>query len=570
MKAVNTELTKFMSVEAQYYVPIYQRKYSWEKNNCIKLFNDVIDVANDATRPCHFIGSVIYLAKDIAQHASAVKEYLIIDGQQRLTTISLMLLALGDYTKEYINDEITCNKASTNVSKLLRKYILNEDETGDLLYKIRLNKEDFEDYKNLINNRIKPKNRGYSRIFENYNYLLNEMRNKKIDPQLIFDGIKKLVLVDISLIAEDNAQLVFETVNSTGLPLTTADKIRNFLLMSVGASKQEELYKDYWHPMEVSLGMDNNFSGKFEYFFYNYMTTMLESNPLGNHYDVFKKYYFSNGSLNAEAIVKQISDYSEYYLRWMTANEKGNRIDKLLYKVRITNQLKITPVILKILSDLNKGDLSEDDASSILTIIESYWMRRALCSLPPNSAGPVCLSMLKSLKSSDKLNAFKNNIYKLTWAQRMPSDKEVIETLQMSPIYSISAIRTKIILDKLENNKRKEYVPTSEYTIEHIMPQTLSDQWKEDLGEQADRIHEVYLHTLGNLTLTGYNSEYQNKTFAEKQECIDRNGDKIGYKHTPIKISHDLANEQNWGEAQIISRSNRLAKELLKIWQYPQ
>lgn len=569
MEAKDTELTKFLGAEAQFYVPIYQRKYSWKKENCLKLIDDIIKVANDVGRPCHFIGSVIYLSKKEVMHASAVKEYLVIDGQQRLTTVSIILLALGDYTRKKNVNDTEYIKATTSVEKLSRRYLINEDETGELYYKVRLNEEDFYAWKKLLNNRSKPDDIKHSKIFENYNTIFKALCDSAVEPQLIYDGIKKLRLVDICLVPEDNAQLVFETVNSTGLPLSTADKIRNFLLMTVEPNEQTKLYLDYWHPMEKALGMESGESSRFENFFNYYMTSILQRQLVGDYYDMFKDYYYANRTVGTEKIIKQIHQYSKYYEEWNSSSDNRNRIQRALYRVKKTGQLKITPAILKLLSDRNEGILSDDDALEILTIMESYWMRRAVCALPTNTAGPVCISMLKSLYSQDQLKSFKDNIFSLTWAQRMPSDSEIRETLKTLKIYSLSSNRTKTILDRLENNHRKEYIPTSEYTIEHIMPQTLSDDWKKDLGIDAERIHETYVHTIGNLTLTGYNSEYQNKRFADKLDCKDKNGKSIGYKHTPIKISSYLATVSQWGENEILTRAELLADELISIWKYP-
>lgn len=569
MDATKSELTKFLSSEAQYYVPIYQRRYSWERVHCLKLLSDIIKVSKDANRPCHFIGSVIYLAKDSAQHASAVKEYLVIDGQQRLTTLSLLLLALGDYTREYIKEDDEYSKSVTNIDKLMRKYLVNEDETDELYYKIRLNQEDFEAYKSLIKNRKLPDGVKTSKIFSNYNILLNEMKNLKIEPQVVFDGIKKLLLVDICLVPEDNAQLVFETVNTTGMKLSTADKIRNYLLMSVPPTKQTLLFNDYWHPMEEDLNMASGSSKIFEDFFYHYMTSVTKKQITGDYYELFKDYYADNANMGTENIVKQIRQYSKLYKKWRESEKTLGRINNALAKVRATRQFKITPAILKLLVDNEEGKVSDDDTIEILTIIEAYWMRRKVCNLPTNTAGPVCLSMLKSLYNDNHLKAFKKNLAQLTWAQRMPSDQEMHSILLKLPIYYINSGTTKMLLSRIENTGRKESVPTGEYTIEHIMPQTLSDEWKTDLGSDAEQIHSTYLHTLGNLTLTGYNSEYQNKRFVDKKECKDKAGNQIGYKHTPIRISHSLVNLSEWGEKEIAGRCDSLVEVINKIWEFP-
>lgn len=570
MKAIDTELTKFLGVEAQYYVPIYQRKYSWKKDNCLKLIDDILKVAKDKERPCHFIGSVIYLAKQNAMHAAALKEYLVIDGQQRLTTLSIILLALGDYTRAKMVVDVDYNKATTSLEKLSRRYLLNEDEAEDTYYKVRLNEEDFYAWKKLLEKRIKPDDIKRSKIFENYDIIYKALCDSAVEPQLVYDGIKKLRLVDICLVPEDNAQLVFETVNSTGLPLSAADKIRNFLLMTVEPSKQTKLYLDYWHPMEKALGMKSGESSHFEGFFNYYMTSVLQRQLVGDYYDVFKNYYYENKTIGTEGILRQIHQYSKYYLEWNAASDKGTCIQRALFKVRKTGQWKITPAILKLLSDRNDGLISDDDVCEILTIMEAYWMRRAVCALPTNTAGPVCISMLKSLYSANQLKTFKDNIFSLTWAQRMPNDTEIKDSLKTLKMYSLSSRRTKMILDKLENHKRKEYVPTEEYTIEHIMPQSLSNEWKEDLGTDAEQIHETYLHTIGNLTLTGYNSEYQNKRFIDKLDCTDKEGNIIGYRHTPIKISSYLTTVRIWGKDEILARTEMLSDELISIWKYPE
>ena len=501
MKALDYELTKFLSTEAQFSVPIYQRKYSWKKENCLKLLDDIIKVANDDGRPCHFIGSVLYLAKDSSMHASAVKEYLVIDGQQRLTTISILLLALGDYTAlKFKNNLEEYKKAATNLDKISRKYLLNEDESGDLYYKVKLNKEDSYAWKKLINNREKPDDIDKSKIFDNYKVILEEFCKQNVDPQVIYNGIKKLRLVDICILPEDNAQLVFETVNSTGLPLSVADKIRNFLLMTVNSDKQESLYNNYWHPMEIELDMQFGDTTQFEKFINYYMTSVLQKTLTGDYYDIFKNYYYkyksekittlnsSSSVIVTEELVKEIYKYSKYYKVWLDASETGDKIQRALYDVRRTGQLKITSVILKLLADRDNNLITDEDLLVILRIIESYWMRRTICALPTNTAGPVCISMLKSLYETNKVESFKKNLEELTWPQRVPDNREIKETLKTLKIYSLNSTRTKMLLDKIENSIGKEHVNTNEYTIEHIMPQNLSKAWKQNLGSEYKQV----------------------------------------------------------------------------------
>ena len=570
MEAKDTDFTRFISTEEQFYVPIYQRKYSWDKNNCLKLLADIIAVGRDLGRPCHFIGSVIYLSRRDAMHASAIREYLVIDGQQRLMTLSIILLALADYTRQRIKDNAEYKASTTNLERISSTYVYNIYEHGDLRYKDRLNDEDFRDWKKLLEDRTRPDGFNHSRIFNNYESIFRELVRLDVAPQLVFNGIKKLKLVDICLAPEDNAQLVFETVNSTGLSLSISDKIRNFLLMQLSEERQRKLYEDYWHPMEISFGMESGNTKKFFDFFKYYMTLEKKQFVRSDFYDIFKTFYFENKAGRAEELVKELCQYSKYYHIWMSATLSGDRIQKALFRVRSTGQLKITPFILRLLSERKEGIISEDDALEILNIMDAYWMRRQVCFIPSNTAGSVCTTLLRSLDGEDKLRSFKEAIFNLTWLQRMPDDNEIRETLKTLKIYARNNARTKQILDRLENNQRKEYVPTSEYTIEHIMPQTLSDEWRSDLGEDAERIYDTYLHTIGNLTLAGYNSEYQNKRFVEKKECLDDDGKPIGYNHTPIKISWPLKDLDHWGEAEILARSEDLANQIIAMWKYPE
>lgn len=278
MKAVNVDFVDFIGTKAQYLVPIYQRKYSWELVDCKRLFDDIINAAKDSKRPCHFIGSIIYLAKDEIQHASAIKEYLVIDGQQRLTTLALLLLALGRYTlRKCTANGVEDSNLPTSLDAIMEDYLVNKREQGDLYFKMKLGDEDFSNYKLLLKktNEVDLETHLGSRIFVNYNYFLSRMERERIAPQTIFEGIKKLVVIDTCLAPEDNPQLVFETVNSTGRELTVPDKIRNFILMTVSPADQNRLYADYWHPMELSLGVTTRGEEwRFSTFFKYYMSVV--------------------------------------------------------------------------------------------------------------------------------------------------------------------------------------------------------------------------------------------------------------------------------------------------------
>lgn len=573
MKAVNVDFVDFIGSKAQYLIPIYQRKYSWELVDCKRLFDDIINVAKDSKRPCHFIGSIIYLAKDEIQHASAIKEYLVIDGQQRLTTLALLLLALGRYTlKKCTADGVEDTNLPTSLNAIMEDYLVNKREQGDLYFKMKLGNEDFSNYKQLIKkiNEADLETRPGTRIFANYNYFLSRMEKERIAPQTIFEGIKKLVVIDTCLAPEDNPQLVFETVNSTGRELTVPDKIRNFILMTVSPADQNRLYADYWHPMELSLGVTTRGEEwRFSTFFKYYMSVVTRKRVGNDYYNDFKDYYFRSSHDSTESLVRHIYRFSKHYLLWEKSSEDSCGVDYALYKIKSLGQHNITPAILRVIDDLSNGLISESDAIKVLSIIESYWARRRLCELPTNTAGPVCIVILKSLGAGRYVdNVIQTIISKLTPAQRMPSDNEMLQTMHTRNIFEDSYWKRRL-LDLLEKHESREYVHNDAFSVEHIMPQTIREtddndkDWIADLGPNWEHIQKTYLHTLGNLTLTGFNTEYSNYRFIVKRDMKD------GYAHTPIRISAMLADLDTWGEKEIIERCDELTKIILDIWKYP-
>ena len=285
MKAVHSPLVDFIGANKQYCIPIFQRRYSWDKDDCIKLLNDIVSIAKDNERPCHFIGSVIYLP--LSQFVSAITECHIIDGQQRLTTLSLLLLALSDYSKGYYTSEEEYNNSDTRFEMISNMYLVNQYAKGDQRYKLKLYGNDFLVYKSLVSDeeRKMPEGIKSNRVYSNYIILLNELKKLKEDPNIILTGIRKLLLVDIPLDYNDNAQLVFETVNSTGKILTEAEKIKNYILMTVAPEDQESLYRNYWEPMESQLS-----SGEFNTFFIYYLVTKLKKQIPNAYYEVFKAF----------------------------------------------------------------------------------------------------------------------------------------------------------------------------------------------------------------------------------------------------------------------------------------
>ncbi len=583
MQAVNSQLTNFIGTSnIQYSIPIFQRPYSWECDDVIKLLEDIIAVSRDDKRPCHFIGSVIYLSE--TQFASKIKLCSVIDGQQRLTTLSLILLALCNYSRTYYSAE-KYKEADTGYNQICESYIINKFEKGDLRYKLKLSGDDFTSYKKIIEIENSKENSRKetieiadrlktNRVYSNFIFICNYLSKNKTDPQQVINGIRKILLVDIPLVPEDNAQLVFETVNSTGKPLTEAQKIKNYILMTVPTDDQDELFYECWHPMEQGLTAND-----FDEFFRYYMTVKLEKQVSKQYYEVFKGYAKKCG-INTLNIVKEIKRYFDHYIRWKNAEKSNNTIDRIIANIKSTKQYKVTPVILKVLNDLHDGKCTSSQAQNVLKIIESYWMRRIICGFPSNTAGTVCFNMLRNTGNTNYVDDFIQGIYELTWAQRMPDDNDVKLKLYEVDIYGKGFER--ILLDRMEAHENKDYIHSSNHSIEHIMPQTiqshedlynrkdLSDtqkeklDWATDLGENWQQIHKKYCNTIGNLTLSGFNSEYKNYRFMYKKEM------KNGYKESPIRLtSKTVAKKEKWNEEEIKERSDEMAKIICDIWRYP-
>lgn len=586
MNIVGGEVSTFLEGKVQYQIPIYQRKYSWRKEECERLLDDIIAVAEDEKRKKHFIGSIIYMSIEENQNESALKRYYVIDGQQRLTTLSILLVALGDYVAEKLpEDEL--KKSKITFDALKEDYLVNKRyvDDGDDYYKVRLTDEDFIVYKALLDDRKVPEESQWNPVYANYQNFLRSMRKRNVDPSVVFAGINKLAIGDVSLVPDDNAQLVFETVNSTGLRLSIPDRIRNFILMNATPKMQKKIYNDYWHPMELRFGLDRKGTKDFENFFYYYVGVITKAKMESDYYEIFKKYYLGIAPDDVEAAVENIARFSKYYKRWLDSTESSTGTDKYFYCIKSTGQWKVTPVALLICDNYEKDILTKDDAATMFGYLESYIVRRQLCSLPPNSIGEAFVSMLKKAGS---LTEFKKCMIGLTESQRIPDDDELRRVLKTANLYEDYKGDIRSLLDRMETSKNKDYCHNEKHSIEHIMPQTvqshdelyartdLNDEekakrdWAKDLGDDWKRIHDTYVHTLGNLSLTGYNTEYKNYRFAIKRDAEkEEDGKRYGYKYSSINLSSSLAKLEKWSESEILNRAEEMTKEIIEIWGYP-
>ena len=567
LQAGETTLNKLLNTSRQFIVPIFQRNYSWQKSQYEQLWFDILRASKFKEKQNHFIGSIVYI--DMGTPAGRPQQLLLIDGQQRLTTISILLCAIKDYVQKF-NSETKL----INLAKIKNQFLYNSDEIDEDRYKLLLNVQDKETYIKLIDNTIFTVNKPATNIIKCYEFFYERIedfikQHGQIDE--IYAGIFKLSLVSISLDKDsDNPQMIFESMNSTGKDLSQTDLLRNYLLMDLTPEKQTRLYKTYWKPMEELFGEDiyKNDVNKFDYFIRDFLTLKSDIGyicKINNVYENFKRYYLDN---NCEkfAVLKDLFTYAKYYACIDLLQENDDELKLYWQEFKKLDSHVVYPFLLKLYDDYNRQILIKEDFKKILQVVISYLWRRAICEIPTNSLSKTFAILYQAVDKDDYVNSvIKAFVFKSSY-KRFPSDYEVREKLQTKDIYHFRLRR--YLLEALENYYHKEPIDlnTANYTIEHIMPQNIEHNlsWQQMLGEDWQEVHSLYLHTLGNLTITGYNAEMSNKSFVEKV-----NGES-GFKHSHLKLNESIAQSDVWNKKAIQRRTNILTDIILKIWKYPE
>jgi len=352
-------------------------------------------------------------------------------------------------------------------------------------------------------------------------------------------------------------------MNSTGKDLSQADLIRNFMLMRLEGDIQKRLYEDYWRPMELEFGQEA-YDSHFDSFMRHYLIMKTGNIPkISEVYEEFKKYFYNSRRDNEEEL-KELKKYAAYFCAMALDKEEDKELKEAFSDLR---KLKVDvsyPLLLELYNDYKMGVLSKEDFIKIIRLIESYVFRRAVCGIPTNSLNKTFATFGKSIIKEKYLESVKAHFIKMTSYRRFPNDEEFKKELECRDLYNFRS--RSYLLRRLENHDRKERVNVSEYTIEHILPQNtnLNHDWRQALGSDWEKIQQKYVHTIGNLTLTGYNTEYSDKFFTEKRDM------KGGFRESPLKLNRGLANLDTWNEETILQRAENLSKEALKVWQYPQ
>ena len=562
MKGDAQPLIKFFDgSDKRFIIPLYQRNYDWEESNCKQLFQDLIKL-HHSDRKSHFFGSIV------SSIQSGTEDRLIIDGQQRITTVSLLLIAMVNANKDGL---IEATDAKL-VEKIFKRYLVDEYQEDERKVKLKPIKKDMQAFDALL---YKPKEQFIkeSNVTRNYNFFYNEITRADLTLDELFDTIKKLEIINIRLDEDDDPQLIFESLNSTGVDLSEADKIRNYLLMSLTPTEQEDLYTRFWNPIEEFTNYDPS------PFVRDYLT--IKQGKIGrsdNIYFMFKD-YAENGHINRATLLEDMYHYAKLYSQIDKANIGTDKLNRKLEQLRTLDFTIAYPFFMAFFNYASSIGLSETEIYQVLDVIEAYWARRIICNFPSNAMNKVFATLhrdvLNYISKADNESAY-SYINVLTYvllkkggSAVFPSDEEVKSDFKTRQVYKMQANARMFILERMENqdsNERHDVVKElkdKHITIEHIMPQTLSDKWKTALGNDWERIHEQYLHTMANLTLTGYNSQYSNLTFIEKRDM------EKGFKDSAYRLNNYVRSCEQWTETELKARQKELLGVFMRLWPMP-
>ncbi len=559
MKAEEATLLRFFEQNQtnQFVIPIYQRLYSWKKEQCEQLWDDIIKIGGNDKMNGHFIGSILYARVDDT-HSSPL---LIIDGQQRLTTITLLFIALRDHLSEEVE---ILEKFSRK--KIENRYLINSDKDGDTKFRLILSESDKDTLLSLIDKNKRKPSEPSVKIVENFKLFEKWISENTDKLETIFKGLKKLMIVWIALDkGKDDPQLIFESMNSKGIELTQTDLIRNYIVMETEVGKQEDFYNQYWRAMEENFKQSEKQSKRedlFNKFVRHYLTIKIGKAPNEKRvYEAFKDYQQKEG-IEIEDLLKDLQKYCGYFCQIAFKKEADKDLNEALGFLVDLEMDVIYPLLLELYSDYSDGVLSKQDFIPIIALTESYLCRRAVCGLGTNSLNKVFPSFTKKINKDQYLESIEAHFLSLEKTTgKFPKDSEFKDSFITIDFYHFQ--KNQYFFERLEHFNTKEPVNTKECTTEHIMPQTLTEEWERDLGENFQAIHDKYLHTIGNLTLTGYNQEYSNNSFQEKRDM------EKGFKDSPLRLNQSLKDLESFGEKEIEKRANDLADFALKIWTYP-
>lgn len=561
VQAVHANLLDFLKTATQFMVPIYQRVYSWDREECMQLWRDIHRAGSHDGLASHFTGSIVYIQGEGT--IMNPKPALIIDGQQRTTTLTILLAALAAHLETLPADE---QEPITGFSpaKVRGNWLTNPLETGDRFMKLILSQGDKDALKAVVQGFPLPSDET-SRVVTNYQIFATALSASGTDVAAICRGIAKLQIVAVQLEqGVDNPQLVFEAMNSTGKRLSQTDLIRNFVLMDLPAGEQVKLYEGFWFPMEKAFRDTDE--RRFDEFVRHYLTLRTGRIPrLQDIYDAFKDHAFASDEAGRgrTSLVEDLNRHAQYFVKMALGAETE---PELAARFREIEQLKATvvyPFLLRVYGDFADGIVTSTEFAEILDGVISYLFRRIICRIPTNSLNNTFAALAGQVRPEKYVESVWGRLLTLDTYKRFPDDEEFGQYLREEDLYHLQ--RTPYFFAKLENDGHKEPISIGDCTIEHVMPQnpTLSAEWRQMLGPDWKDVQSRYLHTLGNLTLTGYNPELSDKPFTEKRDMPG------GFRDSHLQLNKDLAEADVWNEAAIVQRAETLAAHAVSLWRRP-
>lgn len=554
MDARKGNIYEILNGNKQFLIPVYQRYYSWDIEQCKRLWNDIVEMQKKG-KAGHFVGSIVNIAEQAMP--TGVQKYMIIDGQQRMTTLSLLLLALRDYA---INNPEDTTINARRIDNMLLK---NEYESGDERYKLLLTETDRDILMRLVEEKPIPDDTR-SKLLDNYKFFAGKIADKELQPAEVYESIGKLQIVNITLDRSvDDAQAIFESLNSTGKELSESDLIRNYVLMGLEPTEQTYVYEHLWRPMELLFVYETQDS-VMDRFFRDYLTMKITRIPKQDRvYEEFKLYHLNCEFSTIRELCQDLLTYAKYYTD-MVFKRSSNPALKSLYEDINDLRMEVSyPFLLKVHNDYAEGIISEDDLKLIIRLCISYVFRRSICDIPTNSLNKTFATLKNEIKPDDYVNSIKAFFVMRNDYKEFPDDDKFAAAFASRDIYTMRS--RNFILSHLENYGNKAPIIIENYTIEHIMPQnsSLSPEWQQMLGAKWREVQKTYLHTIGNLTLTAYNSEMSDHPFMVK---MDMEG---GFKESALRLNAYVVKLNEWNEQTIKERAALLADKAKQIWAYP-
>lgn len=544
MQASETKLQQIIEGTKQYVVPLFQRPYSWKKSEWQALWNDLVELCKaDNPRP-HFMGSIVTMPT--ISVPEGVSKYLLIDGQQRLTTVFILLSALRDTAKQS-EEELAAEIDNT--------ILVNPYKKGLDYYKLQPTQVDRVAFHQIIHSEPQVNE---SDILECYRFFEKKIRQSRLS--LEFQRIKKAICSNLSLVsvvlsADDGPYLVFESLNAKGRPLTQADLIRNYFFMRIHADSQESVYAQYWQPMQDLL------KDSLTEFIRHYLTKTGVEVKQNEIYFEIKDRISTNDALS---YLKDLCVFSQYYSRLLNPEREPKEIvRKYLHRLNRLEVATVYPFLLNCYDDWMKDRIAEQEFVSVLQVLENFILRRFVCNIQTRGLNRIFALLYSQVSKGTDLasDSFVERL-KLTLQNRdYPKDVEFRSRLVDVKLYGGNrSEKCKLILESIEESfEHKEQVSFDKFSIEHVMPQTLNEDWKDDLGEDWAITHELLRHTIGNLTLTAYNPELSNDTFEKKKEQL---------KNSHLELNKYFQSRTSWCREDIEERSEHLADIALQVWSY--